>query len=69
MDIMQINSEKLTGLLSAFFNKKIKKSGHTVRISIKEVNATASASGISFNITADADIPYSELAKIIIEGA
>lgn len=68
MDVMHISSEKLTGILSDFLNKKIKKSGHVSRVSIKEVKATSSLSGISLGVAANVDIPYSELIKILIEG-
>lgn len=68
MDVMHISSEKLTGILSDFLNKKIKKSGYVSRVSIKEVKATSSVSGISLGVAANIDIPYSELIKILIEG-
>lgn len=68
MDTMHISSEKLTGILSDFLNKKIKKSGHAARVSIKEVKAISSLSGVSFGVAANIDIPYSELIKILTEG-
>ena len=68
MDVMHISSEKLTGILSDFLNKKIKKSGRIIQVSIKEVKATSSLSGVSLGVAANIDIPYSELVKILIEG-
>lgn len=68
MDVMHINSEKLTGILSDFLNKKIKKSGHIVQVSIKEVKATSSLSGVTLGVAANIDIPYSEFVKILMGG-